>query len=309
MKFLKEQSVARAGLVAGTYMVLSGSYIIVSSMYAEELARSVENLAHIETIKGILFVLITGIFLFIFTENQFRRAVRQQKVQQEQRFALLKSEQRAIAVLYASALAHDASNMLAAVGMGLELLRQKGPLTDGQVQSLDAVKSAIVQLGAINQRLIGGDRRATNAVATTVGIHDQIMQAIGFVRMHDHLRTKHLTVDCQKDFTVTIDPLMLQQAMVNLILNAGEATSALGKIKVVIQEERSRGVIEVHDDGPGIAEEMQAALFQPMQSSKPGGHGLGLVAVKGFVELCKGEIAVTTSPMGGACFRLSLPLK
>jgi signal transduction histidine kinase/PAS domain-containing protein len=109
------------------------------------------------------------------------------------------------------------------------------------------------------------------------------------------------------------DPVKLSVIIKNLVGNALKFT-AEGAVTVSAREANEGIEISVSDTGIGIPEEARQLIFQPFQQldSSPtrrhGGVGLGLYIVQRLVELLGGSIAVESSPSGGACFRLWLPL-
>src|SRR5207344_899314 len=94
--------------------------------------------------------------------------------------------------------------------------------------------------------------------------------------------------------------------MVNLIKNAVEAGRA---VTVAVAAQDGEATIEIGDDGPGLSAEARAHLFEPFFTTKPNGTGLGLPTSRRFVEAHGGTIEVATSALGGALFRVRLPLE
>jgi two-component system sensor kinase FixL len=66
--------------------------------------------------------------------------------------------------------------------------------------------------------------------------------------------------------------------------------------------------IEVCDDGPGVARELRERVFQPFETTRPNGTGLGLALARHSVELHQGWIRIDEAPGGGACVRFWLPV-
>ena len=99
----------------------------------------------------------------------------------------------------------------------------------------------------------------------------------------------------------------VQGVVVNLVKNAIEA----GKhVEVTLRLSDSEAIIEVADDGPGLSAEARAHLFEPFFTTKPNGTGLGLPTSHRFMEAHGGRIeADTSAALGGALFRLRLPLE
>jgi signal transduction histidine kinase len=66
--------------------------------------------------------------------------------------------------------------------------------------------------------------------------------------------------------------------------------------------------IEVHDSGPGLSAQAKATLFEPSISFKKGGMGLGLSIARRSAVLCGGDLQTLDGELGGAAFRLILPI-
>jgi signal transduction histidine kinase len=100
----------------------------------------------------------------------------------------------------------------------------------------------------------------------------------------------------------------LRQVLINLSLNALEATPAGGLVRVFAQREGDLASITVDDSGPGLAPEIRDRLFEPFFTTKARGSGLGLSIVHAIVTQHGGRLEVGGSPEGGARFLLWLPL-
>lgn len=99
----------------------------------------------------------------------------------------------------------------------------------------------------------------------------------------------------------------LQQALVNLLQNAAQAQDGTGQITVVVTVDGRRGVVRIHDEGPGIPPELREEIFTPFYTTKTSGTGLGLAFVRRVVEAAGGAITAEASERG-ATIRLQLPL-
>jgi signal transduction histidine kinase len=100
----------------------------------------------------------------------------------------------------------------------------------------------------------------------------------------------------------------LRQVLINLALNALEATPAEGLVRVSAEREGDRVLILVDDTGPGVPAEIRDRLFEPFFTTKAQGSGLGLSIVHAIVTQHGGTLEVGSSPEGGARFLLRLPL-
>jgi signal transduction histidine kinase len=93
----------------------------------------------------------------------------------------------------------------------------------------------------------------------------------------------------------------------NLIQNAIEATPAGKAVRLAVGTEGDRVVMEVADEGPGLPPEMQARLFTPCPSPKPGGSGIGLAISQQLAKHLGAELGLKHSSSKGCAFRLALP--
>ena len=105
------------------------------------------------------------------------------------------------------------------------------------------------------------------------------------------------------------DADLVEQALVNLALNAVEALSERSGGRVVLRAypgPSGRAVVEVEDDGPGLLPEVQARAFVPFFSTKPGGSGVGLALAHRIARLHGGTLAVASEPDVRTTFTLRL---
>jgi len=113
--------------------------------------------------------------------------------------------------------------------------------------------------------------------------------------------------------SVRVDAALLEQALLNLGLNARDALPAGGSIDFRVLSCQRRGLdfvaFEVADDGPGVPPEARAHLFEPYFTTKEAGKGtgLGLAQVYAFAREAGGTVEVESEPGRGATFRLLLP--
>lgn len=104
----------------------------------------------------------------------------------------------------------------------------------------------------------------------------------------------------------------LHRCLLNLVTNAADAVPDHGgQIRIVVEEGEGEGVmITVEDNGPGVPEELVRRIFDPFFSTKGAkGTGLGLAITRKIIEEHGGELTVGRSELGGAAFRISLPLE
>ena len=111
--------------------------------------------------------------------------------------------------------------------------------------------------------------------------------------------------------TVHVDKIRIQQAMINLIRNAIEAMQAVPDRRLHIESVRGEsGVAQVtiSDTGPGLAEEVEARLFQPFNTTKEKGMGIGLTISRSIINAHGGRLWATRNEQAGMSFHFQLPL-
>ncbi|MBL8841533.1 MAG: response regulator [Planctomycetes bacterium] len=121
-----------------------------------------------------------------------------------------------------------------------------------------------------------------------------------------------LSLDLVDDLPpILAHPTQVEQVILNLALNARDALPTGGRLELKLRRDlREPGVVlEVTDDGIGMAPEVRARLFEPFFSTKEEGKGsgLGLAIVDAIVRERGGSITVESTPGAGSCFRLRFP--
>ena len=108
------------------------------------------------------------------------------------------------------------------------------------------------------------------------------------------------------DVKATADPEMLRAALLNLTLNACQA-SARNEVEVRVAAENDVCRISVCDRGPGIPPEVRDRVFEPFFTTRVNGTGLGLAIAKRMMELQEGTVALKDRPEGGTIAEITIP--
>jgi len=104
------------------------------------------------------------------------------------------------------------------------------------------------------------------------------------------------------------NPILLREALSNLVSNAVEAVPPGGNISVFLGTSDGYVSISIRDDGPGIPRQQMARLFEPFNTSKKHGSGLGLFSAKNIVELHHGRVTVQSDQGKGTMVEVVLPV-
>jgi signal transduction histidine kinase len=100
----------------------------------------------------------------------------------------------------------------------------------------------------------------------------------------------------------------LQRALMNVIINAEQASREGDRVHIRILRARLEATVDVIDSGPGVPVSDRKRIFEMFTSNKPGGTGLGLFLAKTAIERCGGSIKVADAGDGGTRFQITLPL-
>jgi two-component system phosphate regulon sensor histidine kinase PhoR len=118
---------------------------------------------------------------------------------------------------------------------------------------------------------------------------------------------------CPEDLTVRVDPVLMEQAIVNLVENAVKYSPEGARVEITARDTGKDIAIEVIDSGTGIAAEHLPKIFNRFyrvdrgRSRQEGGTGLGLAIVKHIIQYHNGQITVSSSPGKGTTFHIRLP--
>ena len=207
----------------------------------------------------------------------------------------------------AGGVAHDFNNLLTAITGSAELALHDA--TDPELRTdLETIKGAAYRAAAITRQLLAFSRKQMTC-PVVVDVNETVQ---GFQPLLRRLVSPDVNIECVLDArsTILIDPVQLEQALLNLVVNANDAMPQGGQLTVrTSSREDEHAVIEVRDSGVGIEERIRARIFEPFFTTKaPGqGTGLGLATVYGIVEQAGGRIEVISAPGKGSAFRMIFP--
>jgi signal transduction histidine kinase len=212
----------------------------------------------------------------------------------------------------AAELAHEIRNPLVAVQTFLQILPER--LDDPEV-TVDLRGVALTELQRVARLLneLLGMARASVATFAATDLEALVDQVVRFLQVS--ARKKDVAVERVGEPLPTgaADASRLKQALVNLVLNAIQASPAGKTVTVATRntvDAAGRPVVEmtISDEGPGIPEEERESIFQPFFTTKDNGTGLGLPVTRQIVADHGGSIVVAGEVGRGAAFVIRLPL-
>jgi two-component system, cell cycle sensor histidine kinase and response regulator CckA len=222
----------------------------------------------------------------------------------------------------AGGIAHDFNNLLTAILGYTELLLTNRPSDDPDRPPLEEIQKAGLRAASLTQQLLAFSRRQV-LLPQEVDLNQTVL---GLRSMLTRLIREDITLVCEvahERALVKIDPAQIEQAILNLVLNARDALPSGGWIRLDVARLQASDVappadaaqqdtyvrVRVSDNGVGISPEARVHLFEPFFTTKGQGKGtgLGLASVHGMVHQSHGWVDVTSEPGQGATFALHFP--
>jgi len=225
----------------------------------------------------------------------------------------------------AGGIAHDFNNLLAAVKMMAAVLRRNedDAMKLGYLEQIDDVADSAAQL---TRALLGFARRGKH-LASRVSLHDVAIGVASLMRRALDRRIEIVTQLTASTGDVVGDFSQLEQVLMNLVVNARDAMPEEGGRIVIATRDHEMSdreaaryenmhagpcvVLEVIDDGVGIAPHIRDRMFEPYVTTKKGGEGggtgLGLATVWGIVENHSGAIEAASNAPRGTIMRAFFP--
>ncbi len=201
---------------------------------------------------------------------------------------------------------HDLKNLAARLSLVAQNAERHGQDPAFQESAMRTVTDTATKMTALMSKLTRASVKPTLAVAPeSLDIPALIEEIVAPMRGEERVRLHVAGVMVQPVIAVRDQ---IHQVLLNVILNAKQAIGQEGDISIGIEESGGSLVVTVDDTGCGIPSSMLESLFQPSQSNRPGGLGVGLYQCKQIVEAHRGMIQILSQQGQGTQVRIELPL-
>ncbi len=223
---------------------------------------------------------------------------------------------------FARRLAHEIKNPLTPIQLAVQEVHRRYTGSDLTFKkSLDDARSIIEEEVATLRRLVGEFSSFAKLPeahlddADLVEFANEAFRTLAAIGSPEKAGDALVDVRCEAPngpIAVRIDAMMLKRCVDNLVRNAVQAVRAAGPasglVVLTVRQEGSNALLEVQDNGSGVAAADQMRVFYPYYTTKADGTGLGLAIVKKVVLDHGGDIECLSAKGGGALFRIRLPL-
>ncbi len=233
----------------------------------------------------------------------------------EQMARMQRTEQMVVAGELAAGLAHEIKNPLAGIKVSMEVLAAETRLGEEDLEVLSRVREEVKKIEVLMKSFLNFAKppRPRREHVDVNGLVDSTI-AFSLGRRPSPAGNGN-GIDVVKRFdpglpAVEADPMLIQQAFLNVILNASEAMAGGGRLVVETSRDPAGGSISVSfsDTGGGMDPEVLEGVFQPFFTTKPGGTGLGLSITRQLVERHGGSVGASNNDLGGTTITIVLPV-
>jgi two-component system C4-dicarboxylate transport sensor histidine kinase DctB len=228
---------------------------------------------------------------------------------------LIQAAKLAVLGQMSASISHELNNPLAAI----RSFAENGKLFL-QKEKFDRVEDNLARISALTDRMANISQQLRSFAKKTSGnelIRVHLLPVVASVKelMKPAFKSARVTLETnliEQDVEVQINPIQLEQVLVNLLTNALEALKEKEDKQVVLsveQDEESRLVwIHVDDNGAGLGEFTLSELCEPFLTTKQNGLGLGLSISQQILASMNGKLSAQNREQGGARFSLCLPM-
>jgi len=218
---------------------------------------------------------------------------------------LVAEEKLAAIGRFASGIAHEIRNPVAMITSSLATAAHSSSEPDEREEMF-----AIAAREAKRLEKLTGDflsyARPVKPKLSLISIDDILGHIADVTRMHSANRVIEVSSAVAGDPTAVADPTQIEAALLNLSLNAIDATPDRGRIELRSRTESEKLYIEVENTGSRISDEHLKRIFEPFFTTKPGGTGLGLAFARGVAIAHGGDLNVSRNEEGAVAFTMTL---
>ena len=222
---------------------------------------------------------------------------------------LLQRERQASSARLLTQLAHEIRNPVAAVRNCLEVVRRRGRLEGEAAEFADMAVDELLRMHELAERMLDLHRPRDQG-ESACDVDAVARETVHLARAGSGPDASHVSFSGSPELRASIPPDDLKQVLLNLILNAMEASPAGAPVEIVAAGDAGRVRVEVLDRGPGVPPELESRIFDPFFTTKDEVHGmgLGLYTAEGLVRSAGGTLTVRPRDPGpGSRFIVDLP--
>jgi signal transduction histidine kinase len=204
-------------------------------------------------------------------------------------------------------IAHEIRNPLNSIRLTARVLARRLHQEPGAAEPISLIIAEIDRLDSLLKSLLVFRAHETSK-ARLQPVEPILSRTIALVKPHAEDSGVTIALQSLPECTAWVDGDYLQQALINLLLNAIDASGSHGSVEITVTRTHSALAVGIEDSGPGLTPEQQDRVFEAFYTTKPGGTGLGLAVTKALLEKMGATIR-SDNGSRGARFEVLLPLE
>jgi two-component system NtrC family sensor kinase len=224
---------------------------------------------------------------------------------------LIQSEKLTAVGKLAAGVAHEINNPLTGILTNSSLMLEDLAPDHPWREDLQTIVDETLRCRKIVKGLLDFARQ-TRPQRTTLNMNHVVEDVLALVRNQTIFRAITITFDLDASLpSVLADADQMRQVVLNIVLNAAEAMTQGGALRISSRPLTAQHAVELRfaDTGPGIPDEAKARIFEPFFTTKRTGTGLGLSIAYGIMERHHGQLRVDSARGEGTTFTLVLPVE
>jgi two-component system, NtrC family, sensor histidine kinase HydH len=258
---------------------------------------------------SILYLLMGSLVWFLVRQlrlHQTRLFANMEELEST-RERLLQEEKLAAIGRLSSGIAHEIRNPVAMISSSLATAISPGIRDDEREEMFSIAAKEAERLGKLTAEFLNYARPSAPQLST-VFIHDLLVATADSAKAHATKKSVFVRVHLPENIAVDVDSTQIQSILLNLVLNAIDATPGTGTVNLTAAVIDGSLAIHVEDSGAPIPEQNLVRIFEPFFTTKPNGTGLGLAIARSIARTHGGDLYVTRNENSSVVFTLILPL-
>jgi signal transduction histidine kinase len=257
-----------------------------------------------------LIYTVVGVLVWLLVSHLQQKEARlsQSLADLEQaRERLLVEEKLSAVGRLSSAIAHEIRNPVAAIVSALATARRNDLPASERLEMFQIARKEAARLEKLTTDFLAyarprGPQKAPSSVEDTLGYVADVCRA----RASE--KGVAISAEAPRAVAAEMDAAQVQQALVNLVMNAVEASAPGGTVRLRAATDGDGSMqIEVEDNASSIPPETVARMFEPFFTTKPEGTGLGLAVARNIARAHGGDLVLSANDPGRVCFSMTLP--
>ncbi len=284
----------RGGIFAATGITLSVlPYIIKSNLPVHNLAGEI-----VEIIFYYAIAVLAGALL--------EREHSTRKKQQETQLQLERSQKMSLVGRIAAGVAHEIKNPLASIKGAVEIINDKDTASDEKEEFSKIVFKEIKRIDNSLKDFLAFARPRESEL-TKLDLSNTINETLKQMEGQLSKNRINITKNIKPDLYIRGDKEKTHQIVLNLLLNAIDASDENSEINIDLTKTNNQVVLKIKDTGEGISVENQKKILEPFYTTKTSGTGLGLSIVDAIIKSHKGILKIESQPNLGTTVTITFP--